>query len=682
MMMPWLSAATGFITTHPHVAYAAVFLLALSEAVPIIGVVVPGSAVILAISALVPTGVVALWPLMIAAMLGAVTGDGLSFWLGHRYNREILGLWPLNGYPELIARSEVFFSQHGDKSVFLARFTPGVRAFIPLLAGMLRMPARRFYAANVASALAWAPSHTLPGVLIGATFGLLGAAAKPLAILLVTLIVALWAVAHAVRYALRRGIPLLLAAMERLRAWADARDTWLSRMLGSLFDPAQPEARALAASAALLLGGAWLFFGILEDVVSGDPLVRADAAVYRILQDLRSTPGDSVMIAITELGDMVVVLCITVVVFLWLAWSRAWRTAVYWLAAIGGASALNSLIKATLHRARPGELFYAGWSAFSFPSGHSTINVVLYGFLAFLIASRVSLAWRLPIALGAACLVLLIAFSRLYLGAHWLSDVLGGLAFGTAWLALLGLSYLPRQSERIEPGKLLLVACLALVIASGVNVYRRHASDLERYAVATTVPTIAAADWWKTDWQQVAAQRIDLAGETEEPLTIQWAGSLQALQDILLQRGWRAPSPWTALNVLDWLTTKAGPEELPVLPSFAAGRLPSLTLIRRSDDATSVDSRYVLRMWVVDIDLADGRLSPLWTGSVVEERLSRPLSLFTLAWVQPNMNTPLEVLAGALEGGHLVSRPEGADAHWDGHVLLACECDVQRTGGQ
>lgn len=683
MMTSLFSAVTGFIASHPHFAYAAVFVLALSESIPIIGVVVPGSAVILAISALVPSGVVTLWPLFIAATMGAIIGDGLSFWFGHRYHREILGVWPLNRYPELIARSEAFFSRHGDKSVFLARFTPGVRAFIPLVAGMLRMPARRFYAANVASALAWAPSHILPGVLIGASFGLLGAAAKPLAVLFVILVVALWAIMHAVRYALRRGIPLFMVGSERLRIWASTRDTWPGRTLLSLLDPSRHEARALATLAILLIGAAWLFFGILEDVVSGDPLVRTDTAIYRALQDLRTTPGDSVMIAITELGDTAVALPITVIVFLWLAWKRVWRTAAYWLVAIAGASALNTVIKAALHRTRPGELFYSGWSAFSFPSGHSTVNVVLYGFLAFLIAREVRPAWRLPVALGAASLTLLIAFSRLYLGAHWLSDVIGGLAFGTAWLALLGLTYLHHQSERIEPGGLLVVGCVALVLAGGFNVYRRHTVELEQYAVKSTVPTMVVADWWKTDWQQVSAQRTDLAGETEEPLTIQWAGSLQGLQDMLLRKGWRPSAPWTPLSALTWLTAKADSTELPVVPFLAGGRLPSLTLVQQYGDAVPAGSRLVLRMWAVDIELTNGRPSPLWIGSVVEERLYRPFSLFTLAWTQPDMNTPREVLAAALDGGRLVSRTDGmADADWDGHVLLARESNVPRTEHQ
>jgi membrane protein DedA with SNARE-associated domain len=199
MMTSLISSVVEFLNAHPYVAYLAVFLLALSESIPIVGVVVPGTAVILALSTLVPSGVLALWPLLTAATLGAIVGDGLSFWLGRRYFREILGLWPLNRYPELIARSIDFFSRHGDKSVFLARFTPGVRAFVPLLAGMLGMSVGRFYAVNIASALAWAPSHVLPGVLVGATFSILGAAAKPLAILPVVLVAVGWMVLHVVR---------------------------------------------------------------------------------------------------------------------------------------------------------------------------------------------------------------------------------------------------------------------------------------------------------------------------------------------------------------------------------------------------------------------------------------------------------------------------------------------------
>lgn len=678
MLTSLVSSVVEFLTAHPHVAYLAVFLLALSESIPIIGVVIPGTAVILALSTLVPSGVLLLWPLLIAATSGAIAGDGFSFWLGHRYHREVLGLWPLNRHPELIERSEAFFTRHGDKSVFLARFTPGARAFIPLLAGMLGMSVRRFYAVNVASALAWAPSHILPGVLVGAAFGIFGAAAKPLAILLIVLVVAGWVVLQVVRWTLRRGIPLLIVGVERMRAWAGAHDTWLGRNLASLLDPLQHEARALALPMVLLIGAAWLFFGVLEDVVSGDPLVLADRAIYRALQDLRTAPGDAVMIAITELGDTAVVTVVTIVIFLWLAWKRAWRTAAYWIAGIAGASALNTAIKVALHRARPGEMLYSGRSVFSFPSGHSTINMVLYGFLAFLIARELRPALRISVSLGAAVLIFMIAFSRLYLGAHWLSDVLGGLAFGSAWLALLGLSYLRRQAERIEPAGLLAVGCAALILAGGFHVYRSHATDLQRYAVKSATQSMTAADWWASDWQQLPARRIDLTGETQEPLTFQWAGSLQSLQDVLVRKGWHTSAAWAPLSTLTWFTGSASPTNLPVVPFLAGGRFPRLTLVRQSGDVALPASRLVLRLWAADIEVTNGQTDPLWIGSVVEERLHHPLGLVTLVSTQPDINAPRKALAEALDGGRIVSRAGGtAGASWDGHVLLARESSTQ-----
>ena len=148
MVVSFFSTVTAFIAAYPHLAYAVVLLLALSESIPVIGVFIPGTAAILAVSALVPTGIVKLLPLLGAATAGAIIGDGLSFWIGHRYHREILERWPLNRHPDLITRSEAFFARHGDKSVFIARFTPGVRAFIPLIAGMLRMSVMRCPAAS------------------------------------------------------------------------------------------------------------------------------------------------------------------------------------------------------------------------------------------------------------------------------------------------------------------------------------------------------------------------------------------------------------------------------------------------------------------------------------------------------------------------------------------------------
>jgi membrane-associated protein len=155
----------ALVSEHAGLAYLTLFLAALLEAVPIVGSVVPGSTVILALSALVPGGELRLEWVLVAAIAGALLGDGSAFWIGHRRHREILNSWPMSRYPRLVAQSEAFFQRWGALAVFFARFVPPIRAFVPMTAGALAMPPVRFYAVNIPAVLLWAPVHVLPGVL-------------------------------------------------------------------------------------------------------------------------------------------------------------------------------------------------------------------------------------------------------------------------------------------------------------------------------------------------------------------------------------------------------------------------------------------------------------------------------------------------------------------------------------
>jgi membrane protein DedA with SNARE-associated domain len=205
-MTAYLSDITDFIAMHPHYAAWAVFGLAFSEAIPIIGTVVPGSTLIVATSALAIEADISPWLLLVAATLGAILGDGTSFWLGQRCHRQILQRWPLNQFPRLTARSEAFFNRYGGASVFLARFTAVVRAFVPLIAGIVQMPARQFYLANILSAIVWAPAHVFPGVVFGLLVSLAGARPEQIFVLAVAAMLLGVAVVRAVRYFLKRGV--------------------------------------------------------------------------------------------------------------------------------------------------------------------------------------------------------------------------------------------------------------------------------------------------------------------------------------------------------------------------------------------------------------------------------------------------------------------------------------------
>ena len=657
-MTDWITGMTAWISLHPTLAYLFVFLLALSESIPVIGVVVPGTAAIIAISTLVPTGSIKLWPLIAVAFAGAVVGDGVPFWIGHRYHASLLQRWPLARYPKWVAKSESFINKHGDKSVFLARFTPGVRAFVPLFAGILKMSARRFYLANTLSAAIWAPTHILPGVLLGATFSHLGVAAIPIASLIVIVVLFVWITVKIVRYLVLYVGPVITGVVSRLHVWARKKEYGSTRVLARLLDPSRVESRAILLLGAVLVASAWLFLGVLEDVVGKDPLVRLDTAIYLNLQALRSSPGDAVMIAITEVGDATVVVSVAIAVLAWLLIQRAWRTAAYWTVAIAGASLLNTVIKVTLHRTRPGEELYSGWSAFSFPSGHSTINVVLYGFLALLVVGNINQRARLPVIVGAALLASLIAFSRLYLGAHWVSDVVAGMAFGGAWVAFLGIYYLYGEREKIRATGLLAIACVVLMVAGSTHVVDRHSKDVETYAVETLLPSISLNDWRSGAWRGLPERRTDLSGEIEEPFTIQWAGSIKSIRTTLEANGWEVAPSWNLTGISHWLGKQANARELPVVPALNGGRLPGSTMIEVGADSKITDFRRILRLWPADLTIVGSVSEPLWQGSIIGERLYHPTPLFTVAWTPDGNGSPIDVLIDSLPNTELVIRSD------------------------
>lgn len=658
-----------FLARHPEISYGLVFLAATFESMPLLGSVIPGSTIILAVSATAPSGAVSFWPLIFWAVFGAIIGDGASYWLGRRYQRRILAAWPCNRYPQLAEKSEAFFATHGGKSVVVGRFTPALRPFVPLFAGILDMPPRRFYLANILSALLWAPAHVVPGIALGATLGLAAAVVGRLVALGAIVAVTLWGATLIARYVVRRALPHVIGCLAAAREWANVRETWMQRQTAALLDPARNEMRALALIGAILIGAAWLFFGVLEDVVTGDPLVRADRAVFSLLQSFRSSTGDAFMTAVTEMGDSLVVISILCTAMAWLLFKRAWRSALYLLVAVAGASLFNSGVKLILLRERPIADLYEGVGAFSFPSGHATVNFVLYGFVCILIMRNIRSIWRLPVVGIALSVTALIALSRLYLGAHWFSDVVAGLAFGTAWMALLGTGYHVHRPELVRPKGLLSVVCAALVAASTLNIYLHHANDIERYALRSTTQQMSSQKWIAGGWQDMPARRTDLVGEYEGPLTVQWAGDLDALERTLQAHGWVRPNPLSLASSLTWIEPKPDPALLPTIPLLHEGLTPSLTLIFVQSPA----SRLVFRLWRTDtiIGTADTPPRQLWVGAVVQEELRSLVWPLTIATVQPDANSPRDSLVSSAAQSILVQRPSMVgNRFWDGQVLL------------
>lgn len=163
-----IAVVRDWLIAHADWIGPVVSLTAFGESLPIVGVVLPGSTFLMAAGTLIPMGVVDAWSLMAWVVPGAILGDAIAYWLGQRFGQKILGMWPMRNHPELIEQGYRFFNRWGTASVFFGRFSGPVRSTVPLLAGMLAMPKRKFMLANVASAFAWAPFLMSPGFLLAA----------------------------------------------------------------------------------------------------------------------------------------------------------------------------------------------------------------------------------------------------------------------------------------------------------------------------------------------------------------------------------------------------------------------------------------------------------------------------------------------------------------------------------
>jgi undecaprenyl-diphosphatase len=190
----------------------------------------------------------------------------------------------------------------------------------------------------------------------------------------------------------------------------------------------------LALTAAAL--SAIAFTRIAEDYLTNDPLARWDVSFARWLSGERSSVGIDFFRVMTFLGSPAAALAVGTIFCLLLYRRRRLLEAALLPLVLGGAELLNVVLKLSFQRPRP-EVAFVHLDTYSFPSGHAMISTAAYGALAYLAWSRFrSRRAQLALVAGTVVFVALICFSRLYLGVHYLSDVLGGAAGGAFWLAV------------------------------------------------------------------------------------------------------------------------------------------------------------------------------------------------------------------------------------------------------
>ena len=145
-----------FVRVHEAWAAPVVFALAFGESLAFISLLIPAWAALVGIGVLISSGNLNFWPVWVAGSVGAALGDWLSYWIGVKLGPPVAHMWPLSRHPELLPKGEAFVKRWGVLAIFIGRFFGPLRASVPLVAGIFRMPPWQFQIANFSSAFVWA----------------------------------------------------------------------------------------------------------------------------------------------------------------------------------------------------------------------------------------------------------------------------------------------------------------------------------------------------------------------------------------------------------------------------------------------------------------------------------------------------------------------------------------------
>ena len=595
-----------WLHTNPGYAVAFAFLIAFTESLAVIGSIIPGSVMMTALGGLMGMGIIPLWGTLFWATLGAIIGDTLSYLLGWHYQQRIKSLWPFSKVPKLLEKGEVFFAHHGGKSVFLARFVGPIRAFVPVIAGMMNLRFPVYITANITSAILWAPAYLLPGFLVGAASQTLkpSDALRLLAIVVTTLLI-IWLASWLFRRiwsALRQRI---MQSFDRLENLLKNRQLHpFTAML--LQDKRYPTAHrqfavGLTASIALIL-----LLYILICVVSQSGLYYLNDPLWHVMRSLRGPTLDNPMLFFTQMGDKAVLFWAWLGVLIYFCARRDVAAIGAWFLLLLCCAGSIEVIKHLIASPRPLGLQQIP-HGYSFPSGHTALTTTLLLSLAIVNAHDLSYLQRRFLYYPCVLLVLCVAISRLYLGAHWLTDVLGGLCLGT--LISAGFAWCYHAFSALSSNHVRLYASLMAGWLLGMLIYGLpHFSREWHHYQLSTPPLVLSQPWW---WGHVqdfdAGIRLNRTGHLMAPMNVAWAGSPTDVKRILKNSGFTQPIGKSLASKLTHYQVRNDHIISPLMYARYRDRIPRI-ILAKPIPLLNPRTFVIIRLWQSGIEFAPGEL--------------------------------------------------------------------------
>jgi len=679
MLQHLFQSIIDYLHNNPNSAGLIVYFIACSEALAVIGTIIPGSVTMTAVGILIGSRVIPITSTFVWAICGAITGDLLSYWLGRYYQKRIYKMWPFTTHPHWLESCEKFFAKHGGKSIILGRFFGPIRCFVPLIAGTLKMRLFRFLIAAIPSAAGWAIVYLLPGILIGAlslqlprslAFIFIGVI---LGLIILTLLIG-WGVHHFFIYLANKINKKIKELWHFLQKHKQTH--WVTELLTEQNNP-ENHTQIIAAIYAIACG--YIFLLIMGGVIQQNVLTVFNDPVFELLQSLRTNIGDNIFLTITCLGSPQVMLISAGLILAWLAFNRYWRAAVHWLALILSAGWSIHVFKNLLYSPRPAG-FIGNDLTSSFPSGHTLLTTSLLGFLAVLIKQEVNNKKNHHhIYLTTFLIILLVGISRLYLGAHWLTDVCASIFLGMTLVLLIAISYRRSHKHNLPVAKFTIaIITTFLLIWTVVGILGFN--DLkEDHTIEWATQEVSFLNW-KKHQDYPALFRTNRLGKPTEAFNIEWFGKLDAIRAKLKKQGWDdQETAFSVVGVLRNLSKVTYNYYLPILPQLYHNQYPSLLMIKPlADKSDNQKDQWilVLRLWKADTQIKKSS-TPLWYGVIsyydAPSKLSmklHPKNDFFLGATDKLMPYAKHFNFKQINYPREQQPPETQYLHWDGKLLL------------
>lgn len=586
-----LQTFLSFLQSHVWLAYTTIFLIALSESLALVGLIIPGAILMFAIGTLITTGYLDFVTTVIWAALGAVAGDGLSYWLGARYRQQLQTLWPLSRYPGVLDKGIGFFQRHGGKSVLFGRFVGPLRPVIPAIAGMMKMSWKQFLFINILSGIAWAPLYLLPGMAFGLSLELAGEVAGRLVTwilaLVISVLVVVWLARHVHSFVLHHTAQWI----ERALRWSQRHPT-SGQISAALLKPQQAEYRGLAWLTLLFSLSVVLLSLLVEASASFATIQELEQLVLNLPSFLKTPLADVIFSFFLALSQPVTLSLFSLVIMFWLLWQRHWLIVSHLL--------LVWLVPLTI-------MMTFNYITPQIASSLSTTSSLLF-FIALLFGNEISTSRRPAFYASLSVLLFLILLSQLY----WqhVSFIKAGieLLLGISWASLIGIAYRRHLTQQITHYKTIPV--VGLLLLCGWAIQQQQPGHV---LVDSATPVVwSQQDWQQQFWQTLPQIREDLRQSHQYPFNLQWSGDHDSISQQLNNSGWGKSKGFSWQTVLKSLQTSPENMELFILPHVHRGQYENLRWVKYENG-----NLYVIRLWRSHFKISNiHSLNTLWFGNI------------------------------------------------------------------